>query len=51
MDKTNRKISYGETSGLIVGLGDIGKNLARRMLAADMKVSYCDPGVEEYLDL
>ena len=21
------------------------------MLAADMKVSYCDPGVEEYLDL
>lgn len=39
------------TSGLIVGLGDIGKNLARRMLAADMKVSYCDPGVEEYLDL
>ena len=38
------------TSGLIVGLGSIGKALAKRMTAHGMKVSYCDPGVESYID-
>lgn len=36
-------ISLADKIGAIVGFGDIGRNIARRMLAADMKVIAFDP--------
>jgi D-3-phosphoglycerate dehydrogenase len=36
-------ISLAEKTGAVVGYGDIGRNVARRMLAADMKVIAYDP--------
>ncbi len=36
-------ISLAEKTGAIVGFGDIGRNIARRMLVADMKVIAYDP--------
>jgi D-3-phosphoglycerate dehydrogenase len=36
-------ISLAEKVGAVVGFGDIGRNIARRMLASDMKVIAYDP--------
>lgn len=38
-------ISLANRKVLLVGLGDIGRHVARRLLAADMKVSAYDPGL------
>ena len=39
--------SLWSASALIVGFGDIGQNLARRLLAHDMKVNFVDPFVSQ----
>lgn len=39
--------SLWSASALIVGYGDIGKNLARRLLSHDMKVNFYDPNVSQ----
>ena len=46
-----RGISLSGKTVALVGLGDIGKNAAKRMLAADMKVIAYDPGVSDTSDL
>lgn len=40
-----RGISLSGKKVALIGFGDIGKNVAKRMLAADMKVIAYDPGV------
>ena len=39
--------SLWSASALIVGFGDIGQNLAKRLLAHDMKVNFVDPFVSQ----
>lgn len=39
--------SLWATKALIVGMGDIGKNLAKRLAAHDIKIHYFDPFVDE----
>ena len=39
--------SLWSTKALIVGFGDIGKNLAKRLRAHDIDVFFCDPFVSE----
>ena len=38
-----RGISLKDKKVALIGLGDIGQNIARRLSAAEMKVSACDP--------
>ena len=40
-------ISLWSTKAVIVGMGDIGSNLAQRLSAHDVDISYVDPFVEE----
>ena len=39
--------SLWSASALIVGFGDIGQNLAKRLLAHDMKVNFVDPFISQ----
>jgi D-3-phosphoglycerate dehydrogenase / 2-oxoglutarate reductase len=39
-------ISLADRTGAVVGFGDIGRNVARRMLASDMKVIAYDPAYQ-----
>lgn len=40
-------ISLAEKNAVVVGFGDIGKNTAKRLMACEMRVTVCDPGVSQ----